>query len=1329
METIQFVRENLSSDQALFQAEYKISMEEGRQVLYNRYSYQDEEHEEIDELFSMIRNRLYDQMRVIPGVIVESAQLTAAITGELMDGQGFQMNVSLTPLVEFTGELIANRVSQYLNSAQGLSSSMKIVIVAIVPFRSIYGNVDRLTAFANHVRRTNRGIISVFPVSDGIVHTSTCLAQAILLALMMIWSLNREWERCEKLKKIIEREWTSALCNLVSRGRCMFEHRDVWAKRLAEKTGLQNYSSLKEIDTYCQIVWNVRLVMFELVEDDQKANYERCYPPDEEVPDTSSRQPIYLVRFLKESVDVHVKEYHVDYVRNPAGLFGTTRAVNWCDKCYQVIYRQAHLCEGICSLCNQRYITNAWIYCGDCAICKGTYCSEWCSKYHKCQGFSVDRQIRTDEFRCRFCKTTYTDQSLHTCFLPKLKLSEPSQDICVYDFECCLDENGCHVPYLATAWLIYEPVKSDKMMYLKSKYSFTETAQGVVFVFWGKLQQEGNKNVNQFFHFLIEPCFRNFCFWAHNARGYDNVFIKEYFARNFGFSSEDIRRGQKLLQMKYTLGKKYCLTFRDTLSFITSSLRRMGKDFGISELKKGYFPHKLMTTKFFEQVLEMTDGWYEWPSIDWFSFESRDEEARNWYSEQSKRYESELWNLKQDAIEYCISDTLLLGVVVKQFREECLFISSQSGYLFDPFTYVTLPAAMMRYYLSCFLPEKEIAIIYRFPIEIEKYIQEWFLTIEESEELHQLGMWIKWTNQLTQYDEYVGYIEELNLVLWFLDCYKHGCPKCNPNQGKQEVQSGETYGERFFRYVKILTRFRLQGYIVKQKRLCEWVEERKNLKRLKEKDCKRILFQRYPIDPREAYKGGKSEAFCFYYKGKFSMVDFVSQYPMSCLGKSISPFSGETVYWWLPTGNPVTKKGNDYEIPTENSICGIAKIDILPPRRLWSPFLGFKVDSLEVKNEEELLYGLCRTCMEKKEFRFCSHEENERIIWGTWTFTEIRYALQLGYEIKRIYEAWEYESSSCSLFHDFITPFVIAKICSKRSGLVSDTGEFTAHGEQTAEYLKTLGIKNPTAEMFVDNPGRRAMAKMCMNSVTGKLGEKEEQKSTCTIFDHEYSKLLELIQNPRYKVHSIQWFPKSQTQKQAFVIVDYWNIIGQSDQCSRKNDLLIAHITAYGRISLHKLENVLGKKLMYVDTDSAFFQENGNDDLPFETGFRIGDLEPELQDGKEWASSGRKEYVYETEKGKTVVKQKGVRLNEECLSMFTLHNRKQMVENIVEGHTSPVMETAVQQIRFRTIMFDGIPMKKTVSETKRIQVLRNRMKRVPIKKGEEISSVPFGWNE
>jgi hypothetical protein len=79
----------------------------------------------------------------------------------------------------------------------------------------------------------------------------------------------------------------------------------------------------------------------------------------------------------------------------------------------------------------------------------------------------------------------------------------------------------------------------------------------------------------------------NTTFVAHNIQAYDGYFILQYLYKN-GITPEIITRGAKILSLTVS---EMNIKFIDSLCFIPMKLAAFPKTFGLSELKKGYFPH------------------------------------------------------------------------------------------------------------------------------------------------------------------------------------------------------------------------------------------------------------------------------------------------------------------------------------------------------------------------------------------------------------------------------------------------------------------------------------------------------------------------------------------------------------------------------------------------------------------------------------------------------------------------------------------------------------------------------------------------------------------
>ena len=96
----------------------------------------------------------------------------------------------------------------------------------------------------------------------------------------------------------------------------------------------------------------------------------------------------------------------------------------------------------------------------------------------------------------------------------------------------------------------------------------------------------------------------------------------------------------------------------------------------------------------------------------------------------------------------------------------------------------------------------------------------------------------------------------------------------------------------------------------------------------------------------------------------------------------------------------------------------------------------------------------------------------------------------------------------------------------------------------------------------------------------------------------------------------------------------------------KTNVVIAAFTTAHARLKLYSVLEQLDRRVLYFDTDSVIYVSRDGDWEP-PTGSYLGDLTDEL-DGAHittFASGGRKNYSYETSKGKTVCKVRRITLN------------------------------------------------------------------------------------
>ena len=171
-----------------------------------------------------------------------------------------------------------------------------------------------------------------------------------------------------------------------------------------------------------------------------------------------------------------------------------------------------------------------------------------------------------------------------------------------------------------------------------------------------------------------------------------------------------------------------------------------------------------------------------------------------------------------------------------------------------------------------------------------------------------------------------------------------------------------------------------------------------------------------------------------------------------------------------------------------NNYFGFVKCQVLPPPELYHPVLPHL-------HAGKLTFPLCATCVKEemdkpplKRSHLCAHSEHERALTGTWCTPQLRKAVELGYQIQYIYEVWHFPETCQGLFQDYVNTWL--KIKQEASGWPKWVGDDETKRQQyIRDYYEHEGIHREY-EKIEHNPGLRALAKMMLNSMWGKFGQR-----------------------------------------------------------------------------------------------------------------------------------------------------------------------------------------------------------------------------------------------
>jgi hypothetical protein len=509
-----------------------------------------------------------------------------------------------------------------------------------------------------------------------------------------------------------------------------------------------------------------------------------------------------------------------------------------------------------------------------------------------------------------------------------------------------------------------------------------------------------------------------------------------------------------------------------------------------------------------------------------------------------------------------------------------------------------------------------------------------------------------------QYKKVDGYHEPSKTVVEFHGCYWHGCPNCFPNRTKTNSHNKKTFEELYKNTQKHDQAIRDAGYNLQTIWECQFDRIFKN-------DPQFINWYNHPkvkpifdkliggLSPRKAFFGGRTDSLRLHHKinsnEKIGYFDFTSLYPY--INK----------HGWYPDCHPTIIKH-----PPSTDISnyqGVIYCDVLPPKHLLHPVLPAHINN-------KLNFVLCQACATSQSSASCSHLPHQRQLRGSWTHQELNRALQLGYIITQIHEVHHFEKGRTGLFNSYVNTFL--KIKQEASGWPKgcDTPEEKQQFIQT--YAQREGvILNP--DNMIKNEGRRATAKICLNSLWGKFGQRPDQAQTIYINTADEWYRLRLDNTIQILDYSII---NEEEEDMLFVTYKNKSIVGNIENDS-VNIYIAIFTTSQARLKLHEVLHTLQERVLYCDTDSVFFTYDDQNPPPFETGDYLGLLKDELSGHHitEFITLGPKNYAYRTDDGKTVCKIKGFTLNYENSNHL---NFESMIEMLHKKNQDPTSAPSIE---------------------------------------------------
>ena len=197
---------------------------------------------------------------------------------------------------------------------------------------------------------------------------------------------------------------------------------------------------------------------------------------------------------------------------------------------------------------------------------------------------------------------------------------------------------------------------------------------------------------------------------SHNGSGYDNYFLINWLISN-SIKPEVIFKGTKIMYMLVPRGLN--IKVLDTLNFLPMKLAKFPKAFGLTEMKKGYFPHFFNKEENQDYIGPYPDKAYY--GCDYMSTEDRTNFLK-WYD----GTEDKVFDFATQMREYCCSDTSILREGLLKFRDLMLDVTGEKEQLnpktgqtesahgtgIDILDFITIASVCMGIYKSKFLQEE-----------------------------------------------------------------------------------------------------------------------------------------------------------------------------------------------------------------------------------------------------------------------------------------------------------------------------------------------------------------------------------------------------------------------------------------------------------------------------------------------------------------------------------------------------------------------------------------------------------------------------------------------
>lgn len=194
--------------------------------------------------------------------------------------------------------------------------------------------------------------------------------------------------------------------------------------------------------------------------------------------------------------------------------------------------------------------------------------------------------------------------------------------------------------------------------------------------------------LSKLFKDILTVAYSGKIIYIHNSSKFDLVFLLKPLSNITEISDNSIIKDGKFIDLRvlFGSGNKYCISFRDSMLLLPSSLKDLTSSFKVGT-SKDIFPHRFVN----KDTLN-----YNGPVPEYIYFDSNKTSITD-YKEYCQRF-SENWSLKDEAIKYCEKDCISLFEVIVNFGNKIYELFKVN---IDKCP--TLPSLTFRIFRTCFL--------------------------------------------------------------------------------------------------------------------------------------------------------------------------------------------------------------------------------------------------------------------------------------------------------------------------------------------------------------------------------------------------------------------------------------------------------------------------------------------------------------------------------------------------------------------------------------------------------------------------------------------------